>query len=52
MIDVGKPETAARLFDLLNVIVEYMIALPKRVSTIFGGLPHSAREAIKKCDGK
>jgi hypothetical protein len=41
-----------KLFDLLNVIVEYMIALPKRVGTLYGSLPDSAKEAIKKRDGK
>ena len=52
VIDVDNPETAGRLFELLNVIVEYMIALPKRVGAIYGGLPDTAREAIAKRDGK
>jgi hypothetical protein len=52
VIDVDNPEMVGKLFELLNVIVEYMIALPKRVGTLYGGLPDGAKEAIKKRDGK
>lgn len=52
VIDVDNPETVGKLFELLNVIVEYMISLPKRVGTLYGSLPAGAKEAIKKRDGK
>ena len=50
-IDADDPAVVAKLFDLLNIIVEYMIALPKRVSGLYSGLPSNAIEAIKKRDG-
>ena len=50
-IDIDDPEVVAKLFDLLNIIVEYMIALPKRVSGLYSGLPSNAKESIKKRDG-
>ncbi len=49
-IDTDDPKVVIQLFDLLNVIVEYMIALPKKVSGIYTGLPAKALEAIKKRD--
>ena len=39
------------LFSLVNVIVEYMVALPKRVGSLYGALPAGALEQIKKRDG-
>lgn len=45
-------ETASALFDLLNFVVEEMIAKPKRRRGIFENLPVGVREAIKKRDGK
>lgn len=38
-IDTDDSETVGQLFDLVNIIVEYMIALPKRVSGIYLSLP-------------
>lgn len=52
VIDADNPETVARLFELVNVIVEYMIALPKRVSGLYLALPESARQGIDKRDNK
>lgn len=49
-IDTDDPVVVAKLFDLLNIIVEYMIALPKRVSGLYSTLPSKAIEAIKKRD--
>jgi hypothetical protein len=46
------PETASALFNLLNFVVEEMIAKPKRRRGVFERLPVSVREAIKKRDGK
>jgi hypothetical protein len=50
-IDTDDPEVVARLFDLLNIIVEYMIALPKRVTGLYSGLPSGALTSIKKRNG-
>ena len=49
-IDLDDPAVVAKLFDLLNTIVEYMIALPKRVSGLYSSLPSNAIDAIKKRD--
>ncbi|HEX5990714.1 MAG TPA: DUF4145 domain-containing protein [Solirubrobacterales bacterium] len=45
-------ETATALFNLLNFVVEEMIAKPKRRRGVFANLPLGVREAIKKRDGK
>lgn len=50
-IDTDDSEVVAKLFDLLNIIVEYMIALPKRVSGLYSTLPSGALNSIKKRDG-
>ena len=47
-----EPETAAALFDLVNLIVEEMIARPKAVKALYDKLPQSKLNAIKKRDGK
>ncbi|MBW7675652.1 DUF4145 domain-containing protein [Chryseobacterium chendengshani] len=49
-IDTDDPIVVQRLFDLLNIIVEYMIALPKRVSGIYASLPTDKKDAISKRD--
>jgi len=49
-IDTDDPAVVARLFDLVNIIVEYMIAMPKRVSGIYAGLPSGVKDAIAKRD--
>lgn len=51
-IDVDDPEVVAQLFELINVIAEYTISMPSRISAKFSGLPASAQEQIKKRDGK
>ncbi|HEU4739532.1 MAG TPA: DUF4145 domain-containing protein [Solirubrobacterales bacterium] len=45
-------DTASALFNLLNFVVEEMIAKPKRRRGVFANLPAGVREAIKKRDGK
>jgi hypothetical protein len=52
VIDVDSPQVAARLFELVNVITDYMISLPKRIGAMYDGLPESAKVAISKRDGK
>jgi len=51
-IDTDNPQTVGQLFDLVNIIVEYMIALPKRVSGIYNGLPSDKIKGINDRDGK
>lgn len=50
-IDADDPVVVGQLFELLNIIVEYMIAMPKKVSGLYATLPPKAVEAIKKRDG-
>ena len=38
------------LFALVNVVVEYMVALPKRVGALYTALPAGALEQIKNRD--
>ena len=45
-------EVVIQLFNLTNVIVEYMVALPKRVSGIYSSLPTDNVDAIKQRDKK
>lgn len=49
-IDTDDPNTVRQLFDLTNVIVEYMIALPKKVSGIYQGLPANKIKGIEDRD--
>jgi hypothetical protein len=49
-IDTDNPETVGQLFDLINIIVEYMIALPKKVSGIYNSLPSDKVDAINGRD--
>ena len=49
-IDTDNPETAAQLFDLLNIITEYMISMPNKISGIYNSLPQGALDAIEKRD--
>jgi hypothetical protein len=51
-VDTDNPETVGQLFDLVNIIVEYMIALPKKVSGIYNSLPADKVKGINDRDGK
>ena len=51
-IDVDNPEIVGQLFELINVIAEYTISMPRRIGAKFSGLPSSAQEQINKRDGK
>ncbi len=51
-IDVDDQETVSKLFELTNIIVDYMISLPKQVGDLYSGLPSGAKDAISKRDGK
>jgi len=39
-----------KLFELINVIIEYMIALPKQVSGLYSSLPQDKLDGIQKRD--
>ena len=45
-------DTAATLFELVNMIVERMIAAPEKIKEMFGKFPPGAIEGIKKRDSK
>jgi hypothetical protein len=49
-IDTDDPETVVELFQLINVIVDSMIALPKKVSGIYKNLPANKIAAIAERD--
>jgi hypothetical protein len=52
-IDLRDNKAAAlQLFDLVNLIVEAMIATPKHIQTMYGALPEAALKAIEKRDGR
>lgn len=48
-----NPAMANRLFDLLNIIVEYMIAKPKEIDAFYNNtISEKQKEAIAKRDGR
>ncbi len=49
-IDTDNSETVKKLFELVNIIIEYMIALPKKVSGLYDSLPTDKKSAIKNRD--
>ena len=49
-IDTDSQDVVTTLFSLLNVVVEYMITLPKQISETYAQLPQPARDAIDKRD--
>ena len=51
-IDTDDPSTVVQLFDLVNVIAEYMIALPRKVSGIYQSLPADKIKGITDRDKK
>lgn len=51
-IDANDAELAAQLFPLVNIIVEYMIEMPKRTAALYKQLPESAKAAIAKRDSQ
>ena len=49
-IDTDNPATVARLFDLTNIVVQYMITLPKQVGLLYNDLPQGKVNAIANRD--
>ncbi len=45
-----SPEIANTLFEMINLIIEELIARPKRAQELFANLPEGARKAIEKRD--
>jgi hypothetical protein len=43
-------DTATRLFELVNIVCDYMVSQPKRVEEIYGKLPPAQKDAIKERD--
>jgi Domain of unknown function (DUF4145) len=44
-------DTAASLFELVNIIIDEMISKPKKIKQMYEKLPVSKRDAIAKRDG-
>jgi hypothetical protein len=51
-IDTDDSEIVMQLFNLTNVIVEYMISLPQKISGIYSSLPANSLGKIEKRDNK
>lgn len=49
-IDVDDQEVGSTLFTLISVIVEYMVALPNRVNSLYNTLPPRSLAQIQKRD--
>jgi len=49
-IDTDDIDVANKLFDLVNIIIEYMITLPKKVSGLYESLPKDKLDSIKERD--
>ncbi len=43
-------QTVSEMFNLINLIVDYMITMPKKINEMYDKLPESARQAIAKRD--
>lgn len=49
-IEIDKPEVAGKLFELVNLITDYMISMPKKVDATYSELPDAAKNAIDQRD--
>lgn len=49
-LDANDVQIAQQLFPLLNLIVEYQIAMPAQVAALYESLPVGARDGIAKRD--
>lgn len=47
-IDIDDKTVVADLFILVNIITAYMIAMPKKVTDLYGKLPTSVKQHIEK----
>ena len=51
-IDVSDVQVVGNLFALINVIIEAMITVPKKIGTLYSSLPSGALDGIAKRDSK
>lgn len=51
-IDTDDPKVVGSLFDLTNIVVQYMISLPQQVSALYNALPEDKVSAIDSRDSK
>jgi hypothetical protein len=51
-IDVDNEHTVMSLFELLNVICEYIITMPGKVAHLYSDLPEATKQSIERRDGK
>lgn len=51
-IDTDDAITVTKLFEMVNLIIEYMISLPNRVSGLYNNLPEEKISGIEKRDTK
>lgn len=49
-IDTDDPKVVGSLFELTNIVVQYMISLPKQVSELYSTLPEDKVDAIQNRD--
>lgn len=49
-IEVDDADVVGKLFELINVIAEYTISMPKRIGDIYSDLPEAAIDQIEKRD--
>lgn len=49
-IDTDNPKIVGSLFELTNIVVEYMISLPKKVGSIYNSLPEDKVNSIANRD--
>jgi Domain of unknown function (DUF4145) len=50
-IEVDSEDVVSQLFTIVNLIGEYMISRPKKVSDMYDSLPQGARDQIQRRDG-
>jgi hypothetical protein len=44
-------DMASRLFELVNIVCDYMVSQPKRIEEVYGKLPTAQKDAIRERDG-
>ena len=49
-INTNDIEIVNQLFELINLIGDYMISMPNRINGIYGQLPEGSKKAIEKRD--
>lgn len=52
LLDTDDEKTLGQLFGMLNIIVQYMITMPKHVESTFDSLPEDKKNGIESRDAK